>query len=116
MKAYKNYLLTVLLILSFLCNALLLFYLFETKEPYPSITKFGFSEQDKVVYCENSDNVEYIAVDINKGSYTIGNAELISEGNSLYLVTSENKINLSDYNAAGFVINSNGEILYTLTQ
>ena len=114
MKALKNYMFMTLLVLSVLCNILLCYYLSEANKPSSSIVRFGFSEHDTVIYCEKSKDVQSIKIDTDKRIYTIGNAKLISKADALYLAAAEEEINLSDYEGFGFVINSNGELLYSL--
>ena len=114
MKALKKYRFMTLLVLSVLCNILLCYYLSEANKPSSSIVRFVFNEHNRVIYCEKSREVQSIKINTDKGIYTIGDAKLINEENSLLLVTPEEKINLSDYDGLGFIINSNGELLYSL--
>lgn len=115
MKAVKKYLLICLLILSLSCNALLLyFYLFQERKPSASITKFTFNNHDTVIYCEKTEPVGAIKLESEKKTFTIGDSKLINENDAVYFKNKSEKINLSDYEGFGFVINSNGELLYSL--
>ncbi len=104
---------SLLLVLSVLGNVLLLYYIKETEKPQPSISKITFGEHNTVVYCERSADVNVVNIDFEKNTYQFGDAKLVSDDN-LYLQTAENEINLSEYDAQGFVISSNGDILYSL--
>ncbi len=114
MRALKKYILTALLILSVLCNALLYFYLLQERKPTPSITKFSYSEHDTVIYCEKSPDTQTVQLEVDKNTFTIGDTKLMSTDEALYLINPNEKINLSDYEGFGFVINSDGELLYSM--
>lgn len=114
MKAFKKYLLVVFLVLSLLGNALLYYYLVETNKPSFSILKLELGENNTVIYCEQSADSKSLEVDLKNRVYKIDKATLISKDDGMYLVTLENEINLSEYEGSGFVINSNGELLYSL--
>lgn len=113
MKNTAKYLMSFLLILSLFGNGLLLYYIKETEKPHSSISKLTLGINNTVIYCENSEGVRDFLVDMQENSFQFGEAKLIS-GDNLYLQTPKNKINLSDYEAQGFVINSSGELLYSL--
>lgn len=114
MKALKKYLIVVLLVLSVMCNALLYYYLFQERRPVPSIIKFSYSEHDAFVYCEKAPDVKSVRLEADGNTFTIGNAGLVNESEALYLISPNGKINLSEYEGFGFVINSDGELLYSL--
>lgn len=114
MKNSKFFLLTGLLFVSLFCNAILCFYLVRTNNPEPSITKFRYEMHDTVVYCDKSYETKAIKLDYDENSFTIGKSKLLNTYDSVYLVTDEKKIRLSDYEGLGFVINSEGKLLYSL--
>ena len=114
MKNFKKYILTVLLILSVMCNALLCFYLLQAKKPVPSIVKFGYDKHNTVIYCEKAEDVNTVKLDTNKNIFTIGDSKLLSAEDALYFITPEEKIKLTDYEGSGFIVNSKGELLYSL--
>ena len=113
MKNKVKYLISALLVLSLFGNGLLLYYINETEKPQPSVSKITFGEHNTVVYCEKAADVNTFLIDIEENSFQFGDSALAA-GENLYLITDEGKINLSDYDAQGFVINSNGELLYSL--
>jgi len=113
MKSILKYLIACLLVLSFLANGLMFYYIKETGKPYPSISRLTLGVNNTVIYCENSAGVRDFLVDMQENSFQFGKAKLVN-GDNIYLQTPENKINLSSYEAQGFVINSSGEILYSL--
>ena len=114
MKKIKKYLFVVLLILSVLSNAVLYFQLLQVKKTVSSVTKFSYSEHDTVIYCEKSPDVQTVKLEADKNTFTIGDAKLVNTPEALYLINPEGKINLSDYEGFGFVINSDGKLLYSL--
>ncbi len=113
MKNTAKYLISVLLVLSLFGNGLMLYYIKETEKPQPSISKITFGEHNTVVYCEKAADVQAFRVDSGERSFQFGASKLV-DGDNLYLITPESKINLSEYDAKGFVIDSNGEILHSL--
>lgn len=88
---------------------------FKLQKPSSSIMKFEFGEQDIKIYCEKSEDVKTVKVDFTNGSYKIGNAELVNK-EDIYLISNENRINLSEIGGNAFVINSNGELLYQMVK
>lgn len=114
MKKIKKYLFVVLLILSVLSNAVLCFQLLQVKKTVSSITKFGYSEHDIFICCEKTPDVKAVKLEADKNTFTIGDAKLVNTPEALYLINPEEKINLSDYEGFGFVINSDGELLYSM--
>lgn len=114
MKNFRNLSLTVLLVLSILCNAILIFNFLNISKPSPSIIKLSFGEHDTVIYCEKSDDIKNVRVDTNKNTYTIGNAKISYTEDAVYLSSLKKRINLSAYDGFGFIVNSNGELLYSL--
>ncbi len=114
MKAVKRYMFVVLLVLSVICNIFLYYHLLQERKPLPSIIKLSYSEHDAFVYCEKAPDVQAVKLEADKNTFTIGNAKLVNTPEALYLTNSEEKINLSDYEGFGFVINSDGELLYSL--
>ena len=114
MKRIKKPLLLLLLVVSLLCNGLLYYCLFQERKPVPSIIKFGYSEHDVFVYCEKALDTENVKLVADENTFIIGNARLVNKPEALYLMSYDEKINLSDYEGFGFVINSDGELLYSL--
>lgn len=115
MKKAVKYLIAFLLVLSLSANGLMLYYIKETEKPHPSISKITFGEHNTVVYCEKTADVQAFRVDSAEKSFQFGDSKLV-ESDNLYLITSGGKINLSDYDAKGFVIDSEGNILYSLAE
>lgn len=87
---------------------------FTSKKTVSSITKFGYSEHDIFIYCEKTPDVKAVKLEADKNTFTIGDAKLVNTPEALYLINPEEKINLSDYEGFGFVINSDGELLYSM--
>lgn len=114
MKNFKNKLLIFILILSVLCNALLYYYLLQERKPVPAITRFSFSEHGIFIHCERSSDVQTVKLDADNKAFIIGDARLESRDDALYLINPEQEINLSAYEGSGFVINSDGELLYSI--
>ena len=113
MKPVKKYLIFALLVMSLSCNALLCFHIVQ-KKPENSITKFTYDMHDTVIYCEKNAEVNTVKADYDKNIFTIGDSRLLNTVDSLYLINNKEKIKLSDYEGFGFVINSEGELLYSL--
>lgn len=113
MRSKKKRIITVLLILSLIGNVLMLYYINETQKPEPSVMKFS-SESGMVVYFDRSaeDNKTYI--DFEGHSVTVGSSTILNEKDIVYFIGNKGKINLSQYNAKGFIVDSNGELLYKL--
>ena len=114
MKISKKSLLTILLVISLICNAFLCFSLIQERKPTPSIIKFGYDELNTVIYCEKSDRSIPVKLNYEKNIFTIDISKLLYENDSIYFITPYEKINLSDYEGVGYVINDNGELLYSL--
>lgn len=113
---HKTFVLIIsLLTLSLLCNGLLFYYVSELIKPKPSITKFSFTDYDTFIYCERSADVKSVNIDMQKGCVTIGESKFLKESGKVYLIGKDGKINLSSYDAEGFIINSDGELLYSAT-
>ncbi len=114
MKNIVKYILSTLLVISLICNALLCFYLFKEKKPTPSITRFYYDMHDTVIYCERSEKIDTIIHDYDENSFTIGGSKLLCAEDSVYFINAKEKIRLSDYEGYGFVINNEGELLYSM--
>lgn len=115
MKKAKRYLIVFLLIISLLGNGILLYYIKETEKPKPSIMKLSGGESDMVIYCERSAEDHITKIDYEEHSVTVGSSKILNEGDSVYFMGSNGNVNLALYDAQGFVINSSGELLYSLT-
>lgn len=116
MKSFKKYLLIFIFILSVMCNLLLCYFLAQERKAVPSITKFSYSEHDTFVYCEKFSDAQPVRLQADENTFIIGNAKLVNSPEALYLINDKEKIKLSDYEGCGFVINSNGELLYSLNK
>lgn len=114
MKTIKKYCIFGLLVMSLFCNALLCFYLTQDKKSEPSITRFYYDMHDLIIYCEKTAEVNTIRADYSENSFTIGDSKLLNADDSVYLINNKEEIRLSDYEGFGFVINSDGELLYSL--
>ena len=114
MKISKIYLLISLLTVSLFSNILLCFHIVHKENPNSSISKFTYSMHDTVIYCEKSSEVNTIKADFDENSFTIGDSKLLNADDSVYLISHKGKIRLSDYEGFGFVINSEGDLLYSL--
>lgn len=113
MKTVKKYLFFALLVMSLFCNALLCFHIVQKKSE-PSITRFYYDMHNLIIYCEKTAEINTIKADYGENSFTIGESRLLNTVDSLYLINNKEKIKLSDYEGFGFVINSEGELLYSL--
>ena len=114
MKKLKNILFVAMLFISLIFNGLLCYYIHETEKPTPSITKFYYDMHDTVIYCEKAAENNVIKLTLNPNSYTIDKAKITCEEDSVYFINDEECIKLADYEGFGFVINSDGELLYSL--
>lgn len=114
MKTTKKYLISSLLVMSLFCNFLFCFYLTQEKKSEPSITRFHYDMHDLIIYCEKTSEINTIKADYGENSFTIGESKLLNADDSVYLVNNKEEIKLSDYEGFGFVINSEGELLYSL--
>ena len=110
MKNIVKYILSTLLIISLICNGLLAFYLVQERKPLPSVIRFGYDMHD----CEKSAENNTIKLDYNENSFTIGSSKIICGDDSVYFENANEKIRLADYEGYGFVINSEGELLYSM--
>lgn len=99
--------------ISLIANVLLAYYLYDNLRPVPSVIRFGFGEQNIVVYCETAKDVTATKVNFEECIYMIGDAKLQYK-DDLYLISPEKRINLSQLGGEAFVINSQGELLYQL--
>lgn len=113
MKNKSKYIIAGLLILSLIFNGLMIYYINETQAPEPSVMKLG-NESDVVIYLDRSADDSKTHIDFEKHSITVGSSTILNENNAVYFIGNNGKINLSQYNAKGFVVNSNGELLYKL--
>lgn len=114
MKNSKNFLLTLLLAVSLICNTLLCIYIFRIVNMSSSTVKLNFTEHNTVIYCEKSDDINNIALNTDKKLFTVGDSKLLNAGDSVYFIGAQGEIKLSDYEGEGFIINSDGELLYSL--
>lgn len=69
---------------------------------------------DTVIYCEKSAEINAIMLNGSENSFTIGSSKIICGDDSVYFENVNEKIRLADYEGFGFVINSDGELLYSL--
>lgn len=114
MKKIVKYMLATVLVISLLCNGLLCYLLVQERKPLPSVMRFGFGVHDTFIYCEKADDINAIKVNHNENSYTIGKSKIMCTDDSVYFINDEESIRLADYEGFGFVINSNGELLYSM--
>ena len=114
MKNIVKYILSTLLIISLICNGLLAFYLVQERKPLPSVIRFGYDMHDTVIYCEKSLEINAITLNDSENSFTIGSLKIICGDDSVYFENANEKIRLADYEGCGFVINSEGELLYSM--
>lgn len=114
MKNIVKYILSTLLIISLICNGLLAFYLVQERKPLPSVIRFGYDMHDTVIYCEKSAEINAIMLNGSENSFTIGSSKIICGDDSVYFENGKEKIRLADYEGYGFVINSEGELLYSM--
>ena len=115
MKNAMKYVIALLLAISLSCNGILFYYIKETEKPKPSIMKLSGGESDMVIYCERSENDNITRIDYEEHSVTAGASKILNEGNNVYFFGNNGQVNLSLYDAQGFVINTNGEVMYSLT-
>ncbi len=102
------------MVLSLLFNGVLLYYIKETEKPRPSITKLSSSESDIVIYFDRSEGDNITTVDYEKKSITVGESTILNEDGTVYFIGNNGRVNLAEYDAKGFVIDSDGNILYSL--
>lgn len=114
MKKLKNILFVAMLFISLIFNGLLCYYIHETAKPTPSITRFYYDMHDTVIYCEKSAEINAIMLNGSENSFTIGSSKIICGDDSVYFENANEKIRLADYEGYGFVINSEGELLYSM--
>lgn len=114
MKKILKYALATLLVISLICNGLLCYYIHETEKPVPSITRLCYDMHDTVIYCEKSADINTIQFNQKENSFTIGKSKITCEEDSVYFTNDEKRIRLADYEGFGFVINSEGELLYSM--
>ena len=110
----KKIVLATVLSISLVCNALLCFYIAETEKLTPSITRFYYDMHDTIIYCEKSEEINAIKLNDSENSFTIGKSKLLCSDDSVYFINEKGKIRLADYEGFGFVINSEGELLYSM--
>ncbi len=114
MKKIVKYLVSALFIVSLVSNVILCYYIYETEKPTPSITRFYYDMHDTVIYCEKSADINAIKLNGKENSFTIVKAKIACEEDSVYFINDEECIKLADYEGYGFIINSEGELLYSL--
>ena len=115
MKQFKNFLTLILLTVSLFCNILLGYYAYNASKATSSVTKITFDEHNIVIYCEKDHKDKAMKIDMQKRAFTIGETTLLSTADALFLETSDGKINLSDYGADAYVVNSEGRLLYSMS-
>ncbi len=71
---------------------------------------------DTVIYCEKNEETQSVKLNYDKKLFTIDNSSLLCADDSVYFIGSEGEIRLSDYEGEGFIINNNGELLYSLNR
>lgn len=114
MKHKSKIIVSVLLLISLIFNGVLLYYIKETEKPKPSIMKFGSGESDMVIYCDRSEDDNVTVVDYEKHTVTVGVSTILNEDDTVYFIGNNGKVDLSDYDAQGFVIDSRGNLLFGL--
>ena len=114
MKKFIKYLVSILFIVSLISNGLLCYYIYETEKPTPSITRLYYDMHDTVIYCEKSADMNTVKLDYNENNFTIGKSKITCKKDSVYFINDEECIKLADYEGYGFVINSDGELLYSM--
>ena len=114
MKKFVKYVVSTLFIVSLISNVILCYYIYETAKPTPSITRFYYDMHDTVIYCEKSAEINAIMLNGSENSFTIGSSKIICGDDSVYFENGKEKIRLADYEGYGFVINSEGELLYSM--
>lgn len=114
MKNFVKYMLASLLVISLICNGFLVFYLVKKKKPIPSIIRFDYGIHNTFIYCERSAEIKSIQHNYSENSFTIGKSKLLCGDDSVYFINDREKIRLEDYEGYGFVINSEGELLYSM--
>ncbi len=111
----RKRLLKLLLILSFVANILLAYYVYDNGRPKPKITKWGFGQYNIEVYFERAEDAELTTVNYYDGIIKVGKAELhYKEG--LSLVSPYGRFNLIELGGDAFVISSDGELLYQMCE
>ena len=114
MKNFVKYMLASLLVITLICNGFLVFYLDKKKKPIPSIIRFDYGIHNTFIYCERSAEIKSIQHNYSENSFTIGKSKLLCGDDSVYFINDREKIRLEDYEGYGFVINSEGELLYSM--
>ena len=114
MKNTVKYILAILLAISLICNGFLAFHLVQERKPLPSVIRFGYDMHNTVIYCEKSAEINAIMLNDSKNSFTIGSSKITCGEDSVYFENGKEKIRLDDYEGNGFVINSEGELLYSM--
>lgn len=115
MKSRKITVWIALLALSVVCNCLLLCHIVAQRKLDPSILKLT-NHNDMIIYCERSRDVKSCRFDMDEGLITVGDSQILNTAEEVFFFGSKGETNLSQYDALGFVVNSDGELLYSLTE